>query len=100
MKFRKNLVEVEAIQYDGDFWNFLEERRKPDWVLNGYRNGILNFKYYYDGDNRFELYIKTLEGDMHVSVKDWIIKGVNGELYPCKPDIFEKTYEPVESGDE
>jgi hypothetical protein len=43
-----------------------------------------------------ELTIKTLEGELHVSIGDWIIRGVNGELYPCKPDIFEKTYEPVE----
>ena len=39
--------------------------------------------------------IKTLEGDMVASPGDWIIKGVNGEFYPCKPDIFEKTYDPV-----
>jgi hypothetical protein len=41
------------------------------------------------------LLIPTLEGDMRVSFGDWIIKGVNGEFYPCKPGIFEKTYEPV-----
>jgi hypothetical protein len=44
-----------------------------------------------------ELYIKTLEGTMKAEVGDWIITGVNGEKYPCKPDIFEKTYESVES---
>ena len=43
-----------------------------------------------------EWYIKTLEGNMKVSKYDYIIKGVNGEFYPCKPDIFEKTYEKVE----
>ncbi len=43
-----------------------------------------------------ELIIKTLEGDMKASIGDWIITGVNGEQYPCKPDIFEKTYEPLE----
>ena len=43
-----------------------------------------------------ELDIETLEGTMHASVGDWIITGVNGEQYPCKPDIFEKTYEPVD----
>lgn len=37
--------------------------------------------------------IRTLEGDMIASAGDWIIKGVNGEVYPCKPDIFVKTYE-------
>lgn len=40
--------------------------------------------------------IKTLEGEMHASPGDWIITGVNGEQYPCKPDIFEKTYEPAD----
>ncbi|WP_122646711.1 hypothetical protein [Enterococcus mediterraneensis] len=40
-------------------------------------------------------YIKTLEGNMKISVGDYIIKGVNGEFYPCKPDIFEKTYEII-----
>ena len=43
-----------------------------------------------------ELIIKTLEGDMKASVGDWIITGVNGEHIRCKPDIFKKTYEPVE----
>ena len=54
-----------------------------------------------------EVIIHTLEGDMTASIGDYIITGVNGEKYPCKPDIFEKTYEPVEeqanfakSGDE
>jgi hypothetical protein len=40
--------------------------------------------------------IDTLEGTMTAHERDWIIQGVNGEFYPCKPDIFEKTYEPVE----
>jgi hypothetical protein len=43
------------------------------------------------------LKIETLEGTMTANVGDWIIKGVNGEFYPCKPDIFEKTYERVEN---
>jgi len=42
-----------------------------------------------------EMTIKTLEGDMHASPGDWIITGIKGEQYPCKPDIFEKIYEPV-----
>lgn len=43
-----------------------------------------------------ELYINTLEGIMHADIGDWIITGVHGEQYPCKPDIFEKTYELAE----
>ncbi|PRS47537.1 hypothetical protein [Bacillus sp. MZGC1] len=42
-----------------------------------------------------EMDIETLEGTMKASPGDWIIKGVHGEIYPCKPDIFEKTYEKV-----
>ena len=42
-----------------------------------------------------EMVISTLEGDMIASPGEWIITGVNGEQYPCKPDIFEKTYEPM-----
>jgi hypothetical protein len=45
------------------------------------------------GKDRIE--IETLEGTMSANPGDWIIKGVNGEFYPCKPDIFAKTYEPV-----
>jgi hypothetical protein len=41
------------------------------------------------------LVIATLEGAMHASIGDWIIKGVQGEFYPCKPDIFDATYEPA-----
>ncbi|ARC74953.1 MULTISPECIES: hypothetical protein [Bacillus subtilis group] len=42
-----------------------------------------------------EMYIETLEGTLKASPGDWIIKGVNGEVYPCKPDVFEKTYRPL-----
>ncbi len=42
---------------------------------------------------KIEIIIPTLEGDHKANVGDWIIKGINGEFYPCKPDIFEKTYE-------
>lgn len=53
---------------------------------------------YYDGDPGYDhILIPTLEGDMCARPGDWIIKGVNGEYYPCKPDIFEKTYEAVDS---
>lgn len=47
-----------------------------------------------------EITIHTLEGDMVASVGDYIITGINGEQYPCKPDIFEKTYELVEDPEE
>ena len=50
--------------------------------------------------NKDLLYVKTLEGDHHVGEGDYIIKGIKGELYACKPDIFEMTYEEVEAPDD
>ena len=50
-------------------------------------------------ENCNKLYIKTLEGVMEAKVGDYVIKGINGEFYPCKPDIFEKTYEKIEDDD-
>lgn len=81
-KYRKKPVVIDAIQNKDAFevvaWAtiFDDELR---WQLPGGRVII----------------IPTLEGDMRAEPGDWIIRGVNGEFYPCKPDIFEKTYEPV-----
>lgn len=91
-KYRKKPVTVEAYQYEGDFISsgkFIT----PNWVKEAYDNGTL----FYKGVSNIppELYIKTLEGDMRCDYKDYIIKGVKGELYPCKPDIFEETYEVI-----
>ena len=77
VKFRKKPVIIEAIQWTG---NNLEE--------------IKDFMGYYELAKK-NLIIHTLEGKMIAQVNDWIIRGVQGEYYPCKPDIFEKTYEPV-----
>lgn len=78
-KFRKKPVVIEAIQFKGDE-NLIECLS----FLDGQKAG---------GDD--SIIIMTLEGDMRASKGDYIIKGVNGEFYPCKPDIFEKTYEPA-----
>lgn len=89
MKYRKLPVEIEAFQYDGDLMNRHGQYYVPNWAVHANITGTLYFE---DG----ELFIETLEGNHHASVGDYIIKGVKGELYPCKPDIFEKTYERVE----
>lgn len=75
-KYRKKPVEVEAIQFRED--TYKEVRAFCPTVV------------FIDSMN---LYIPTLEGDMKAAEGDWIIKGIAGEFYPCKPDIFEKTYE-------
>lgn len=89
VKYRKKPVVIEAIQYTGKngwqitHWSKDEVIESP--VLEPNANNPTG-EY---------LQIKTLEGTMIANVGDWIIKGVNGEFYPCKNEIFEKTYEPV-----
>ena len=86
MKFRKKPVVIEAWQWlglnPGDARDFQEKNGLPRWYL-GVRNG------------KTGMIIPTLEGDHLAQRGDWIIKGVAGEFYPCKPDIFKETYEPV-----
>lgn len=88
MKFRKKPVVIDAeqlteengdrlAQWCGGSWH---ETHKPGYASS--------------------LYISTPEGRMQAKQGDWIIRGVNGEFYPCKPDIFAKTYEAVEAGNE
>ena len=91
MQYRKKPVVIEAFQYDGDMVDKTGYPYVPAWALRALEDG--GPMYYAE---QGELYIKTLEGDHHVSVGDYIIKGVHGDLYPCKPDIFEQTYEAVE----
>ena len=81
-KFRKKPVVIEAVQWTG---NNREEMEKfiPNTILA--KKNVEE-----------ELAIGTLEGVMTASKNDWLIKGVHGEYYPCKPDIFEKTYELVD----
>ena len=96
--YRKKPVVVEAFKYDGDLKGSDGKYYVPEWAVEAYKNETL----YYDSIGigcivpPVELFIRTLEGAMHVSVGDYVIKGVQGELYPCKPDIFEQTYEAVE----
>lgn len=77
--YRKRPVVIEAVQFDGD--NFEE-------VLELLGEIVIN-----TGDNT--LSISTLEGDMRANIGDWIIKGVASEGYPCRNDVFLRTYEPA-----
>lgn len=86
MQFRKKPVVIEAMQFTPEgmseiaFW--LGDKLKPGGNMEQFENG--------------EIGIHTLEGVMHASWGDWIIKGVQGEFYPCKPEIFDQTYDKVE----
>lgn len=84
MRFRKKPVVIEAFQ-----WVPFQKELFPAWFHEAYQAGIVRFQE--DGS----LTIMTLEGDHRAEIGDWVIQGVKGELYPCKPDIFEMTYEPA-----
>ena len=86
MKYRKKPVIIEAIQFEDNSDRIIE--------IHEFMGGDTIRVNYEDKDNPY-LKIETLEGIMKASVGDYIIKGVNGEFYPCKPDIFETTYERV-----
>ena len=79
-KYRKKPVVIEAVQWTGE--NIREVLDFMEWrnVAHDATSGLT---------------IHTLEGNLYASPGDWIIKGVQGEFYPCKPEIFEKTYEKV-----
>lgn len=91
MKYRKKPIVVEAFQWLGDD----RYRYMPEWAVKALKNNVMYYGAVGSGPP-CELFIVTLEGIHHASVGDYIIQGVQGELYPCKPDIFEKTYEEVE----
>ena len=83
-RFTKRPVTIEAIKYD-------DNRHEADRIMTWIRNHGQPVRYFADG----AISIGTLEGDMLAQPGDWIIRGVQGEFYPCKPYIFEATYEPA-----
>lgn len=95
MKYKKKPIVIEAIQLKVDNFDevceFMGEtpvpKHNPDYGID--EHGNTNNPY-------LGVYIETLEGKMLANCGDYIIKGVSGEFYPCKPDIFEKTYDIVE----
>ena len=96
MKFRRKPLVVDAFQMTEESWEGPDGH--PEWFENAI-DEVKAFSFSEDEDAEYEDFwgiIKTLEGDHKVSWDDWIIKGVKGEIYPCKPDIFEQTYEKVE----
>lgn len=90
-KFRKKPVEVEAIQFTGG--GEAERYAVERWIYQN--NGAPTANWFFNGTEYVSFNIVTLEGTMEASKGDWIIKGVKGEFYPCKPDIFEQTYEEI-----
>ena len=93
-KFRKRPVAIEAVRWfkngDGPMEGQLVRRYRNPW------NSGDNVCAYCNNSMHDHGWINALEGGHRICPRDWIIRGVAGEYYPCKPDIFEATYEPVE----
>lgn len=88
--FRKKPVEIEAWQFEAP--NFMAQ---PKWFGHAMMSGKILYR---AGEQPYYI-IDTLEGKMRADPGDWIIRGVKGELYPCKPDIFAATYDPISTGE-
>lgn len=82
--YRKRPVVIEAMLYDGTNAAAISAWASDADIIEG------------KGSRLGQLFVSTLEGTMTAGVGDWIIRGVAGEFYPCKPDIFEATYEAAE----
>lgn len=84
-KWRKKPVVIEAFQWTGG----PDQEEDPIWIVAAIKAGTVHFD---EGGN---MMIDTLEGTHRANVGDWIIRGVKGEFYPCKDEIFRLTYEAV-----
>ena len=87
-KFRKKPVVIEAVQWD--------QFRETNDIVDAWAGKPLACRCDYREGSPF-LLIPTLEGEMEAAGGDWIIRGIKGEIYPCKPDIFAATYDPVDA---
>ena len=96
MKYLKKPVEIEAVQLTFANWSEICDFVKLPWGPEGVHGCYSDKGVECDSGEKIGLIIPTLEGNMLANENDYIIKGVHGEFYPCKPDIFEETYEPVD----
>lgn len=87
MKYRKKPLFIDAFKWTGD----REQTEDPKWIIDAIEEGKVWFNNI--GTPNATMVIKTLEGNHIANRGDYIIKCANGEIYPCKPEIFEMTYE-------
>ncbi len=91
-KWRKKPIVIEAVQFVWNTWTEMRQHIGAGLLEDGKPEAKMD-------DTKWQLFIPTLEGLMTADEGDWIIKGVQGELYPVKPDIFAATYEEVTDAD-
>ena len=90
-RYRKKPVVIEAFQWTGD----VHQSEDPEWIVDAMKQKVATI--HQGGTEHVCMLIRTPEGTKTANRGDWIIKDVNGEIYPCKPDIFEKTYASASS---
>jgi len=90
--YRKKPVVIEAVKFNGVGMDYPTFDEQPGWLTEALMGGRVEPQVHGGG-----WAIKTLEGEMTAVPGDYIIRGVKGELYPCKPDIFAATYDLVEA---
>ena len=88
-EYKKKPVVVEAFEWGGHRPSALD----PHWLMNAYMMNLIHYETIEDECNI--ILIDTKEGTMRVNPNDYIIKGIQGELYPCKADIFHETYDKI-----
>ena len=86
-KYRKKPVVIEAFEWTGD----IGQKEEPIWIVEAIKDGSVWFNN--ECTENVTMEIKTLEGNHIANRGDYIIRGIKGEIYPCKPDIFDQTYE-------
>lgn len=87
--YRKKPLVIEAFRWTGDAM----QQEDPEWAIEALRDGRMWFKA--DGSGTVRIWVQTREGPLCGSLGDWIIKGIEGELYPCSDSVFAATYEGV-----
>ena len=88
-KFKKKPIIIEAFRWTGGS----DQTEDPTWICEAIKAGKVWFEY--KGTSKVNLHINTLEGILKANQGDYIIQGIQGELYPCKPDIFKETYTEI-----
>jgi len=93
VKFRKRPLVIDAFKWTRG----LDQKKEPEWAAQGFKKNAreIGAMRIYDGLDNLTMEIRTLEGVVSAKEGDYIICGIDGEIYPCKPDIFEATYEPA-----
>jgi hypothetical protein len=99
-RFRSKIVEIDAVRvtaadYNGQTWDGSPFSEVPDWLAAAVGAGKI-VPVTPGSTDYAEWEIRTLEGNMLATPGDWIIRGTEGEFYPCKPSVFERKYEPVD----